>query len=121
MMRITRDSASRKGSACVPALVGAWCVACAASRIPLRLEAEQPTTLRVGQVAAVQLAEREKVVGNAGEALALIERSRARGARTYSYRAVRAGSQTLVVEPTNLHDGDCISCVTTHYYIRVVR
>jgi len=77
--------------------------------------------LRIGQVAAVQLAEREEVVGKAGEALALIERSRAPGARTYLYRAVRAGSQTLVVEPTDLRDGDCISCVATHYFIRVVR
>src|SRR5882762_7377201 len=74
--------ALRKGRTCVPALVGAWCVACAAcapSRIQLQIEPEQPTTLLVGQVAAGQLSERQELAGSAGAALVLIERSNARG------------------------------------------
>jgi len=113
-----------RGRSCVRALVGAWCVGCAAcapSGIPLQIEPEQPTTLLVGQVAAVQLSERQELAGSAGAVLALIERSNVRGTRTYLYRAVRVGNQTLIVVPTNLRDGDCISCVTEHYFIRVIR
>jgi hypothetical protein len=113
--------ALRKGRTCVPALVCAWCVACAPSRIQLQIEPEQPTSLLVGQVAAVQLSERQELAGSAGAALVLIERSNVRGTRTYLYRAERVGNQTLVVVPTNLSDGDCISCVTEHYFIRVIR
>jgi hypothetical protein len=87
----------------------------------LRLQPEQPTTLRVGQVAAVQLTEGEDVAGSAGTSLVLIKRSRGPGTRTYLYRAVSVGDQTLLVVPTNLHDGDCVSCVTAHYFVRVVQ
>ena len=106
----------------IAAIAVASSVTCAAAgRIALRLEPEQPTTLRVGQVAAVHVTKPEAVVGSAGTALALIRRSGGRTTRTYVYRAVEVGNHTLVVAPTNRREGDCISCVTTHYYVTVVR
>jgi hypothetical protein len=105
----------------VPPVVAACCVACAASRAPVRLQPEQPTTLRVGQVAALQLREQEDVAGSAGTSVVLIKRSGEQGNQTYLYRAVSVGDQTLLVVPTDLRDGDCVSCVTAHYFIRVVR
>jgi hypothetical protein len=96
-------------------------LACLSSRAPLRIEPEQSTLLRVGDVAAVQVTDTEEVTGSAGEALVFVRQSRGRLTRTYVYQAVRAGNQTIVVTPTNLHDGDCISCVTAHYFVTVVQ
>jgi hypothetical protein len=44
-------------------------LACLSSRAPLRIEPEQSTLLRVGDVAAVQATDTEEVTGSAGEAL----------------------------------------------------
>jgi hypothetical protein len=88
---------------------------------PVRLQPEERTTLRVGQVAALDVKQPEDVAGSAGASLVLVKRATRKGVRTYLYRAVRAGDHTLLVVPTNRRDGDCISCVTVHYFVTVVR
>jgi hypothetical protein len=39
----------------------------------------------------------------------------------YIYRAVELGDQTLVATPREPGPGGCISCVTVHYFIKVIQ
>jgi len=97
--------------------------ACARSVAQIRLEPEQTTTLHVGQTAAVLLDSSSlyRVVGSAGGSLVLTGQvTNNDGSKVYVYRAVDVGPGVLVAAPEGRQAGDCISCVTTHYFIKVV-
>jgi hypothetical protein len=87
---------------------------------PTPLTLERRTTLRVGELAVLQLPPDRRYDhfdGNtgAGDALVLVRRSK----RTTLYRAVRPGPETIVIGP-DVPRGECISCATLHYFIMVV-
>jgi len=87
---------------------------------PAPLTLEGRTTLRVGELAVLQIpldGRYSHFDGNAGagNVLVLVRRSR----RTALYRAVRPGPGTIVIGP-DVPRGECISCATLHYFINVV-
>jgi hypothetical protein len=97
--------------------------ACARSVAQIRLEPEQTTTLHVGQTATVRFESkfRYRIVGSGGGSLALTKQhTNNDGSKVYVYRAVDVGPDVLVAAPEGLQTGECISCVTTHYFIKVV-
>lgn len=111
----------RTVSACAIAAVGAVSLACASGTLAsVRLQAEQPSTLHIGEIAAVELSERQNVIGSGGNSLVLLKRTQERGTAVYFYRAVTIGDHTILVAPEGQENGQCISCVTEHYFIRVV-
>jgi hypothetical protein len=88
--------------------------------VPLQIEAEHTTTVHVGQLAVLQvpadpLYAPSEINGAWRDVLTRIRRS----GRTVTFRAVRAGSGVIILSP-NVPDGECISCRTLHYFIRVV-
>jgi hypothetical protein len=85
---------------------------------PTPLTLEGTTTLRVGELAVLQIPQDRPYHADtgAGNALALIRHSK----RTTLYRAVRPGQQTILIGPADLPKGECISCATRHYFITVV-
>jgi len=92
----------------------------AAAVIELQPEIEQ--TLHVGDVAVMRLPARlHYSIGGAGESLRLVKRTHRRGLTVYRYRTVRAGHQTFVLTPRAPGPDGCISCVTVHYFVTVVR
>jgi hypothetical protein len=92
----------------------------AASVVTLR--PEERASLHVGDVAAVRVASRRHFsIGSAGTALALLKRTEARGTTVYVYRAVAEGNHTFVLTPRDAAPDGCISCVTVHYFVHVVR
>ena len=112
----------RTVNACAVAAVGAVSLACAAGPfVSVQLQAEQPTTLHIGEIAAVQLLAPKSVIGSGGNSLVLLKRTHEQGTAVYLYRAVRIGNHTLIVAPEGRKDGQCISCVTEHYFVRVVQ
>jgi hypothetical protein len=87
---------------------------------PFTLELEDRTTLRVGESAVLQIPSDRRYELPPGKAtvggtLALVRRSR----RSILYRAVRAGSDVIVVGPVT-RPGECVSCATLHYFITVL-
>jgi hypothetical protein len=110
--------------------VNMYCVAtvltisasCARTTANVRLEPEQDNTLHVGETAAVHFGfERQYSIGSGGGSLVLIKRLIYKdGSAVYVYRAARVGPDTLVAAPVDIPDGLCISCVTRHYFIKVV-
>jgi hypothetical protein len=89
---------------------------------PTTLAQEQTTTLRVGELAVLRvpsnIGRRYLHSGPDGawrDALTLVKRS----GRDVTFRAVRPGKGVIIVSP-DVADGDCISCVTIHYFIEVV-
>jgi hypothetical protein len=87
------------------------------------LEPESETTLQVGQIAAVHFdPPRPFGIGSGGGSLVFVKRLIDKdGGTTHLYRADHVGRDTLVAAPADLQDGQCISCVTQHYFVRVVR
>ena len=110
----------RTALACSIAIIIAVTLSCARAVASIRVEPEQQATLHVGEIAALQLpSDREyTIVGSAGSSLVPLPH----GGRpaVAVYRAAQAGNQTLIATPKDLRDGDCISCVTVHYFVRVV-
>jgi len=99
------------------------CPACARGVAQIRLEPEQTTTLHVGQTAAVLFDSSSlyRIVGSAGGSLALSGQvTNNDGSKVYVYRAADVGPDVLVAAPEGLQAGECISCVTTRYFIKVV-
>src|SRR6266566_4916607 len=92
--------------------------ACARSTAQVLLQPEQDTTLHVGQIAAVHFESKALyTLGSGGGSLALIEQlTNKDGSKVYVYRAAHVGPDTLVATPEGLQAGQCISCVTTHYF-----
>src|SRR6476620_865655 len=87
--------------------------------VPLQIEVEQTTTVRVGQLAVLHvpadpLYAPSEINGAWRDVLTRIRRS----GRTVTFRAVRPGSGVIILSP-NVPDGECISCKTLHYFIRV--
>jgi len=105
---------------CIVTVFAAVMSACAARRGSVQLQPEEPTTLHVGQTATVTLASHYATIGMAGDALALVRQVHQPDRTIYSYRAVSVGSQTLITAPADVPDGQCISCVTLHYFVRVI-
>jgi hypothetical protein len=81
------------------------------------LALEERTTLRVGELARLQLpSERQYLISEAGNAVRSVRRSK----NAVVYRAVRPGTETIVLSPAHLQPGECISCGTLHYFVSVV-
>ena len=96
--------------------------ACARTPAFVQLQPEDPSILRVGDVAAVHVAaERQYSIGSAGTSLVLTERKEERGTTVYFYRAVATGHQTLVLTPRDPGPDGCVSCITMHYFVTVAK
>jgi len=101
------------------AIVACSC-ACGGTLAAVQLRPEDQSTLRVGDVAAVSVAEETHYsIGSAGTSLVLTRRKEERGTTVYFYRAVAAGRQTLVLTPRDPGPDGCVSCVTVHYFVTV--
>jgi hypothetical protein len=106
---------------CVVATATALLVARGGTLSVVRLQPEQPVTLHVGQIAAVHVSsERNYSIGSAGTSLVLAKQTQQDDTTVYFYRAVGIGDQTLVATPRASGPGQCISCVTAHYFVRVI-
>ena len=114
-------------------MIGRWCDvccvatatallwSCAATRVVVRVQPEELAVLRVGDLAAVQMpSERHYVIGSAGRSLVLFKQTEQQGTTIYMYRTVAVGNETLVATPREPGPGGCDSCVTVHYFIKVV-
>jgi hypothetical protein len=96
--------------------------ACGGTLASARLQSETPTTLRIGETAALQVpSDRHYSIGSAGRSLTLVKQMQQHDTTTYIYRAIDVGDQTLVATPRDPGPGGCISCVTVHYFVRVTR
>ena len=87
---------------------------------PTPLILEQNTTLRVGELAVLEIPSdlrSSRFHGNtgAGNALMVVRHS----GYTTLYRAVRPGEQTILIGPADVLRGECISCRTLHYFVTV--
>jgi hypothetical protein len=102
-------------------ITASFSVHTACQRTP-EVQPEQPATIRVGDLAAVRVdSERHYSVGSAGDALTLIKRAEERTTTVYVFRGVAPGHHTLVLTPRDPVPDGCVSCVTLHYFITVVR
>jgi hypothetical protein len=80
------------------------------------LAVEERTILRVDQFAMLLLpSDYRYSINTAGRVLVVVQRR----ADRVVYRAVRPGSETIVLSP-DVPNGDCISCQTHHYFTTVV-
>ena len=89
---------------------------------PITLALEQRTTLHVGELVVLHMPSniyrRYLHSGPDGawlDVLALVKRS----GRDVTFRAVRPGKGVIIISP-DVPDGECISCVTIHYFVDVV-
>ena len=87
---------------------------------PVWLVPEQRATLQVGALATFPLDQQHTIIGSAGASLVLARQEHHAGTTLYVYRAARPGYQTLLVVPSGLPSGHCISCVTQHYFVTVL-
>jgi len=79
------------------------------------------SVLHVGQLAALSVASnRGFSITSAGAALVLVKRERQKGNTIYLYRAVEAGYHTFVATPKDPGPDGCVSCVTVHYFVKVM-
>lgn len=112
----------RTARLCWIVAVAASVFACGGTLASVRLQPEAPTTLRVGETAAIHVSsDRGYRFGSAGSALALMKQTQQDDTTIYIYRAVELGDQTLVATPREPGPGGCISCVTVHYFIKVIQ
>jgi hypothetical protein len=80
---------------------------------------EERTTLQVGQLALLSVpSDHRYAIDSEGSALVLVHGKRRRN--QVVFRAVRPGLETIVVGPVDVPSGDCISCLTLHYFITVI-
>jgi hypothetical protein len=86
---------------------------------PIRLALEQTTTLHVGELAVLHIPSDRRYVHSANGAwrdvLALVKQS----GRDVTFRPVRQGLGVIIISP-DVPDGECISCATLHYFIKIV-
>jgi hypothetical protein len=95
---------------------------CGPTLASVRVQPEDLATLHVGEIAAVHMpSQRHQMIGSAGSALVLMRQKQQQGTTIYFYRAAEIGNQTILALPKGLELGHCISCVTVHYFIRVVQ
>ena len=80
---------------------------------------EERTTLQVGQLALLSVpSDHRYAIDSEGTALVLVHGKRRRN--QVVFRAVRPGLETIVVGLVDVLSGDCISCLTLHYFITVI-
>ena len=80
---------------------------------------EERTTLQVGQLALLSVpSDHRYAIDSEGNALLLVHGKRRRN--QVVYRAVRPGLETIVLGPVDVPSGDCVSCLTLHYFITVI-
>jgi len=88
----------------------------------VKLQPEVPSTVRVGETAAIEVpSDRHYSMGSAGSALALMKQVQQHDTTMYLYRAFEVGNQTFVLTPRDSGPDGCVSCVTVHYFIKVIR
>lgn len=58
------------------------------------------------------------LVGGAGDALVLLEKTARRERIVYRYRAVRPGNQVFLAVSERR---ECVSCVTVHWFVTVIQ
>ena len=96
--------------------------ACGGTLASVQLQPGDYATLHIGQIATVQVpTERHYSFGSAGNSLVLLKQKEQRGTTIYFYRATAIGNQTLVSSPRDPGPGGCVSCVTEHYFIKVIQ
>lgn len=101
----------------VISIVLSGCVAC----VPvMQLQPEERATLHVGQTVALQVPSTYGAIGGAGDALMLVEKRAGRDRMVYLYRAVQPGDQTFLTAPQR-QTGECVSCVTVHWFVTVIQ
>jgi hypothetical protein len=112
----------RTAGVCLVIAAAASALACSPSVASARLLPDTPTTLLVGETAAVEVSsDRQYSIGSAGSSLALVKQMQRQETTVYIYRAVGVGHQTLVATPGDPGPDGCVSCVTVHYFITVIR
>jgi hypothetical protein len=95
---------------------------CGPTLASVRVQPEDLANLHVGEIAAVHMpSQRHHIIGSAGSALVPMKQKQQQGTTIYFYRAAEIGNQTILAIPEGLEPGHCISCVTVHYFIRVVQ
>jgi hypothetical protein len=96
----------------------AWCAGVPTS---VRLVPEERTTLHVGEMGALYVpASPHYSVSSAQSALVPVKQLQQKDGAVYLYRAVATGDDTFVLTPNGIPNGQCISCVTQHYFVTVV-
>ena len=101
--------------------VSSLSMACAAATGSVQLHPEEASVLHVDQLAALDVPSDSDLIGSAGTALTLVRRDRHDGRTTYVYRAAQPGNQTFVAAPREPGPDGCVSCVTVHYFAKVVQ
>ena len=102
--------------------IGAFFSALTGCRPAPELQPEQSATVRVGELAAVRVdSRRHYSLGSAGDALKLVRQVEERTTTLYMFSGVTPGHDTLVLTPRDPGPDGCVSCVTLHYFITVVR
>ncbi len=101
----------------------AFTIACLISRDarsaakPITLALEDWTTLHVGEVAVLHIpSDMPYKLNGFGDVITLVKQS----GLDVTFRAVRPGTTPIILSPANRPDGECISCVTVHYFVKVV-
>ena len=80
------------------------------------------TKLRVGQVAELRVkTSRQFSIGGPAVALVLVSRKQVKGETVYLYRAAKVGRDTIIATPKDPGPDNCVSCVTQHYFVEIVR
>jgi hypothetical protein len=96
--------------------------ACGGTLASVRLRPGDYATLHIGEISTVQVpTERHYTFGSSGSSLVLLRQKAQRGTTIYFYRATAIGNETLVVTPRDPGPGGCVSCVTEHYFIKVIQ
>jgi hypothetical protein len=86
------------------------------------LQPERPATVHLGYLAAVRVDSNFRyTVGSAGESLTLVKQTTDARTTVYVYRASAPGNETLVLTPRDPGPDGCISCVTKHYFVTIVK
>jgi hypothetical protein len=95
---------------------------CGPTLASMRVQPEELATLHVGEIAVVHMpSQQHHIIGSGGSAMVLMKQKQQHGTTIYFYRANEIGNQTILAIPKGLELGHCISCVTVHYFIRVVQ
>jgi hypothetical protein len=94
---------------------------CAPAVGSVQLQPEVASVLQVGQSASLSVpSDRDFSIGSAGAALVLTRQEQHGASTIYVYRAVQAGDQTFVATPKAPGADGCVSCVTMHYFAKVI-
>lgn len=102
--------------------IGLLSLGCGATLGPVALRADTATTLHVGEMAVVHVAsDRPFSLGFAGQALTFVKVEQRGSTTAYVYQAAAVGQDTIVATPREPGPDGCVSCVTVHYFVEVIR